>query len=77
MRYDHCQVLNLTIRRSRAKEIASNISLLEDWISLMGLPEGIRAHFTPVKDLLTWLQVCRFCLLLGWGLTHTLDFIGH
>ncbi|KAI6162119.1 DIL domain-containing protein [Pisolithus thermaeus] len=42
--------------RSRAIRIGMNLSALEDWIDAMNLPCGIKAHFSPVKDLLTWLQ---------------------
>ncbi|KAI6047706.1 DIL domain-containing protein [Pisolithus marmoratus] len=42
--------------RSRAIRIGMNLSALEDWVDAMNLPYGIKAHFSPVKDLLTWLQ---------------------
>lgn len=42
--------------RSRAIRIGMNLSALEDWIDAMNLPCRIKAHFSPVKDLLTWLQ---------------------
>lgn len=42
--------------RSRAIQVGMNMSMLEDWIDDMGLPRGMKAHFSPVKDLLTWLQ---------------------
>lgn len=35
--------------------------MLEDWIDDMSLPRGMKAHFLPVKDILTWLQVLVFC----------------
>ncbi len=31
--------------------------MLEDWIDRMGLPQGVQSHLSPVRDLLTWLQV--------------------
>jgi hypothetical protein len=34
-----------------------NLSVLEEWIDDMRLPRGIASHFSPVRDLLTWLQV--------------------
>ncbi|KAG6334044.1 hypothetical protein ID866_5047 [Astraeus odoratus] len=42
--------------RSRAIQIGMNLTLLEDWIDDMGLPRGVKVHFSPVRDLLTWLQ---------------------
>ncbi|KAL4069680.1 DIL domain-containing protein [Scleroderma yunnanense] len=42
--------------RSRAIQVGMNMTMLEDWIDDMGLPHGMKAHFSPVKDLLTWLQ---------------------
>lgn len=42
--------------RSRATQIGMNLSALEDWIDAMDLPCGIKAHFSPVKNLITWLQ---------------------
>lgn len=42
--------------RSRAIQIGMNLSVLEDWIDDMGLPNGLKSHFSPVKDLLNWLQ---------------------
>jgi hypothetical protein len=44
-------------RRSRAIQVGLNVSVLEDWIDRMGLPQGVQSHFSPVRDLLTWLQV--------------------
>ncbi|TCD67088.1 hypothetical protein EIP91_000551 [Steccherinum ochraceum] len=44
------------ICRSRALQINMNLSVLEEWITKMGLPRGIGSHFAPVRDLLTWLQ---------------------
>lgn len=36
-----------------------NVSVLEEWVGKMGLPRGVQSHFTPVRDLLNWLQVCH------------------
>lgn len=43
--------------RSRAVQIAVNLSAIDDWIEDMELPAGIQTHLSPVKDLLSWLQV--------------------
>ena len=48
--------------RSRALQIGMNLSMLEEWISDIGLPHGVVSHFTPVKELLLWLQV-RCCTI--------------
>ncbi|KAF4572997.1 Dilute domain-containing protein [Pleurotus pulmonarius] len=62
MYWTSCEVFNriLTrkkyICRSRATQIAMNLSVLEDWVDSMGLPKGVRSHFAPVRDLLQWLQ---------------------
>ena len=42
---------------SRAIQVGLNLSVLEEWIDDMGLPRGILSHFSPVRDLLMWLQV--------------------
>ncbi|KAF8846301.1 hypothetical protein BDN67DRAFT_891056 [Paxillus ammoniavirescens] len=42
--------------RSRAIQVGMNLSVLEEWIDDMRLPRGIASHFSPVRDLLTWLQ---------------------
>ncbi|KAF9244617.1 DIL domain-containing protein [Melanogaster broomeanus] len=42
--------------RSRAIQVGMNLTVLEEWIDDMGLPRGIASHFSPVRDLLTWLQ---------------------
>lgn len=34
-----------------------NLSVLDEWIITSGLPQGIDAHFAPVRELLHWLQV--------------------
>ncbi|KAF9455116.1 hypothetical protein P691DRAFT_792202 [Macrolepiota fuliginosa MF-IS2] len=57
-----CEVFNRIITRkkylcrSRAVRINLNLSVIEDWITEVGLPNGIHAHFVPVRDLLNWLQ---------------------
>ncbi|KAF9496117.1 hypothetical protein BDN71DRAFT_1446529 [Pleurotus eryngii] len=62
MYWTSCEVFNriLTrkkyICRSRATQIAMNLSVLEDWVDAMGLPRGVRSHFASVRDLLQWLQ---------------------
>lgn len=33
-----------------------NLSNIEEWVGQMGLPRGVRTHFTPVRELLNWLQ---------------------
>lgn len=43
--------------RSRGIQIQLNLLAVEDWITEAGLPPGVQAHFTPVKELLNWLQV--------------------
>ncbi|KAN0100548.1 DIL domain containing protein [Tylopilus felleus] len=42
--------------RSRAIQVGLNLTVLEEWIDDMGLPRGIVSHFSPVRDLLMWLQ---------------------
>lgn len=54
----HMILLADYIDRSRAVQISMNLSVLEEWIGEMQLPRGVGSHFAPVKDLLTWLQVC-------------------
>lgn len=34
-----------------------NLSVVEEWISEVGLPRGVEAHFNAVRELLHWLQV--------------------
>jgi hypothetical protein len=43
-------------------QIGLNIAVLEDWVSMMDLPKGVASHFTPVRDLISWLQVTFSCL---------------
>lgn len=59
-----CEVFNRILTRkkylcrSRAMQINMNISVIEEWaITDAGLPKGTVSHFTPVKELLRWLQV--------------------
>ena len=54
--------------RSRAIQIGMNLSVLEEWVVNSGLPHGVEGHFTPVRELVHWLQVCdgHFCLS-GWN----------
>ena len=46
-----------TIDSSKAVQINMNLSVLEEWVGQMGLPRGVQSHLTPVRDLLSWLQV--------------------
>ncbi|KAG8984303.1 hypothetical protein FRB90_005414 [Tulasnella sp. 427] len=43
--------------RSRAMQVGLNVGVLEEWVARIGLPKGICNHFTPVRQLLSWLQV--------------------
>jgi hypothetical protein len=43
--------------RSRAVQIARNLARLEAWAASVGLPQGVTSHFSPVHELLHWLQV--------------------
>ncbi|KAF9015076.1 DIL domain-containing protein [Cyathus striatus] len=62
MYWTSCEIFNRVITRkkylcrSRALQIGVNLSALEDWVEEIGLPPAIRMHFSPVKDLLNWLQ---------------------
>ncbi|OCH94762.1 hypothetical protein OBBRIDRAFT_845272 [Obba rivulosa] len=57
-----CEIFNRVLTRkkylcrSRAVQIGMNLSVIEEWITQMGLPRGIGYHFAPVRDLLNWLQ---------------------
>lgn len=42
--------------RSRAMQVGMNVGVLEEWVARIGLPRGISSHFTPVRQLLSWLQ---------------------
>jgi hypothetical protein len=48
--------------RSRARQLADNVSILENWVASMELPYGIHSHFAPVRDLLSWLQVRLYAI---------------
>ncbi len=37
-----------------------NLSSIEEWVGQMSLPRGVQTHFTPVRELLNWLQVCLY-----------------
>ena len=50
----------LILRRSRAVQISANLGVIEEWIGSMELPKAVGSHFSPVRDLLNWLQVCMF-----------------
>ncbi|GAW06078.1 Dilute domain-containing protein [Lentinula edodes] len=41
---------------SRAVQISMNLGVIEEWVRQMGLPRGVQSHFSPVRDLLNWLQ---------------------
>lgn len=43
--------------RSRALQIGMNLSVLEEWIRDTGLPRAVESHFTPVREMVHWLQV--------------------
>lgn len=34
-----------------------NLTAIEEWVEEMGIPPGVQVHFSPVRDLLNWLQV--------------------
>ncbi|KAJ6519737.1 DIL domain-containing protein [Mycena sanguinolenta] len=62
MYWTSCEMFNRILTRkkflcrSRAIQISMNLSALEEWVVLMGLPPGVQSHFNPVRDLLNWLQ---------------------
>ncbi|KAF7339536.1 hypothetical protein MSAN_02168100 [Mycena sanguinolenta] len=62
MYWTSCEMFNRILTRkkflcrSRAIQISMNLSALEEWVGLMGLPPGVQSHFNPVRDLLNWLQ---------------------
>ncbi|KAF9535373.1 DIL domain-containing protein [Crepidotus variabilis] len=62
MYWTSCEIFNRVITRkkylcrSRAVQIAMNLTAIDDWIEDMSLPAGIQTHFAPVRDLLNWLQ---------------------
>ena len=39
-----------------------NLSALEEWVESVNLPRGVVAHFSPVRDLVNWLQARRSLL---------------
>ena len=43
-----------------------NLSALEEWVESVNLPRGVIAHFSPVRDLVNWLQVRRALLANVW-----------
>ncbi|KAJ7630857.1 DIL domain-containing protein [Roridomyces roridus] len=57
-----CEIFNRILTRkkylcrSRAVQIAMNLTAIEEWVAQMGLPRGVRSHLNPVRDLVTWLQ---------------------
>ncbi|KAF9270163.1 hypothetical protein L218DRAFT_952347 [Marasmius fiardii PR-910] len=62
MYWTACEIFNRVLTRkkyicrSRAVQIGINLSVLEEWVIQMGLPRGVQSHFTPVRELLHWLQ---------------------
>ena len=58
-----CELFNRILQRkkylcrARAMQINLNLSFIEEWVLEVGLPRGVVAHFQPVRELLTWLQV--------------------
>ncbi|KAF7320071.1 hypothetical protein MKEN_00791400 [Mycena kentingensis (nom. inval.)] len=62
MYWTSCEMFNRILTRkkylcrSRAMQISMNLLALEEWVDQMGLPRGVHSHFSPVHDLLTWLQ---------------------
>ncbi|KAK0198200.1 DIL domain-containing protein, partial [Armillaria mellea] len=62
MYWTSCEMFNriLTrkkyICRSKAVQIGMNLSSIEEWVGQMDLPRGVQTHFTPVRELLNWLQ---------------------
>ncbi|KAK2461987.1 hypothetical protein APHAL10511_006450 [Amanita phalloides] len=62
MYWTSCELFNRVLGRkkylcrSRAIQVGLNVTVLEDWINQMGLPQGVQSHFAPVHDVLNWLQ---------------------
>ncbi|TFK77177.1 hypothetical protein BDN72DRAFT_830341 [Pluteus cervinus] len=62
MYWTSCEIFNRVITRkkylcrSKAVQIAMNLTSIEEWIDQTGLPHGVHLHLQPVKDLLSWLQ---------------------
>lgn len=48
--------------RSRAMQIGMNVSILEEWVTSVGLPASVSSHFQTLRELLIWLQVS--CLVI-------------
>ncbi|KAJ2920383.1 hypothetical protein MD484_g178, partial [Candolleomyces efflorescens] len=57
-----CEIFNRVITRkkyicrSRAVQINANLSVIDEWAHELHIPAGVLSHFSPVKDLLSWLQ---------------------
>lgn len=43
--------------RSKAMQIGMNISVMEEWVTSVGLPASVSSHFQTLRELLIWLQV--------------------
>ncbi|KAJ4486030.1 DIL domain-containing protein [Lentinula aciculospora] len=62
MYWTSCEMFNRVLTRkkyicrSRAVQITMNLGVIEEWVGQMGLPRGVQSHFSPVRDLLNWLQ---------------------
>ncbi|KAJ3734754.1 DIL domain-containing protein [Lentinula guzmanii] len=62
MYWTSCEMFNRVLTRkkyicrSRAVQISMNLGVIEEWVGQMGLPRGVQSHFSPVRDLLNWLQ---------------------
>lgn len=41
------------------------MAIIEEWVDEMNVPPGVLAHFAPVRDLLSWIQVSPPLHLLG------------
>lgn len=65
--------MQLRVRRdrSRAIQIGMNLSVLEEWVVNSGLPHGVESHFSPVRELLHWLQVG----LMVWVVLTLMSFV--
>ncbi|EJD03989.1 uncharacterized protein FOMMEDRAFT_83167 [Fomitiporia mediterranea MF3/22] len=62
MYWTSCEAFNRILTRkrylcrSRALQIGMNLSIVEEWLSDVGLPRSVASHFNPVRELLLWLQ---------------------
>ncbi|TFK57015.1 hypothetical protein OE88DRAFT_1619695 [Heliocybe sulcata] len=62
MYWTACELFNRILTRkkylcrSRAVQLEANLTQLKTWIKEMSLPRGVSSHFSPVLDLLSWLQ---------------------